>query len=50
LLVLLKPALLHTWMKEHGNTVDWGVIREVIVAFKLLRYRFDVMIEVVLER
>jgi hypothetical protein len=47
-LLLLKPALLQTWMKEHSGAVDRCVIRTCVVGVKLLPCGVNVVAEVML--
>jgi hypothetical protein len=47
-LLLLKLALLQTWIKEHSGAVDRCVIRTYVVGVKLLLCSVDVVAEVML--
>jgi hypothetical protein len=47
-LLLLKPALLQTWIKEHSGAVDRYVIRTCVVGVKLLPCGVNVIAKVIL--
>jgi hypothetical protein len=48
LLMRVKPAPLHTWVKYYSSPIHWGIIGLHIISFKLLPAGVDVSTEVIL--